>query len=323
MSRFRTTRLATGAVIPSGLDPRPRGWKPPLRPSAELYRAIVINTYVTSDDASRSKFAVECDIILVNSNLPLSNVPVTQNQHGVNNVHDLWVPRPSTRTVATSMPVSLAGLGSRGQATLPPSFYGDLDGDQVLVGYVENDLDYPVILRALPHERTNRLVTGSVSSTGWAEGDASSRGTPSRNEFYTSHYGTEMRINASGDLLFDTVGAFQDVITEANGVNTGQVRIRVKNSQRFTVEMNGTDVLEVFKEGSQVRIDLGAGAVERVILGDAFRSFLNNFFTAIFDTHTHATGTGPSGPPMASFVAPVRQDMSDNLLSDLAKVKKS
>ncbi|WP_196300808.1 hypothetical protein, partial [Streptococcus pneumoniae] len=88
----------------------------------------------------------------------------------------------------------------------PPSAYGDLDGDHVLVAFVEGDIDYGVILRAYPHKRTKRLVTGAIDSIGWEEGDDATRGTPYRNEYYTAHYGTEVRVNARGDLLIDTVG---------------------------------------------------------------------------------------------------------------------
>jgi hypothetical protein len=77
-------------------------------------------------------------------------------------------------------------------------------------------------------------------------------------------------------------------------------------SQRFTVEMDGVDVLEVFKQGAQVRIDLGEGATERVVLGDAFM--------ALFNSHQHPTSMGPSGTP-------IQQMTAAQHLSNLAKVK--
>ncbi len=103
----------------------------------------------------------------------------------------------------------------------------------------------------------------------------------------------------------------------------------MKDSTRFTVEVNGTDVLEVWKDGGQVRIDLGEGATERLILGDAFRTFLNNFFSTIFDLHTHLAGTmttpsgavtGVSGAPIPAFTG---TQMQTSLLSDLAKTKQT
>jgi len=324
-ARYRPMRLPTGAVIQSGLDASPAPMsRRVLTPGAAFYRAVVVSTYVATDPESRHATDVECDVVLVRTNVPLLRVPVLQQQHGVNNLHTLWVPRPSTRTVSTpTTDVNFAGAGAPGATPAQPaSAYGDLDGDHVLVSFVENDVDYPVIVRALTHEQTKRLVTGAVDSIGWEEGGPSVRGTPYRNEMYSAHYGSEQRVNAQGDVLIDTVGAFDDPVTEDASANSGQVRVRVKNSQRFTVEMDGTDVFEVWKDGSQVRIDLGEGATERIVLGDSFRTFLNDFFANIFDQHTHSSGTGTTGAPLPAFVSPVRQDMGANLLSDLAKAKK-
>jgi len=330
MSRWRTLRLPSGAVVPAGLDGRYGREARPLAPRSTLARAIVVNTYVTDNPTdpangkplSRSVTSVECDVVLIRSNVPLSRVPVLQKQHGVNNAHTLWIPRESTRNVKTGEDVSFQPVGPRGETNPPASLFANLDGDHVLVGFIEGDHEYPVIVGAFTHENTNRLPKGAPDSIGWEEGDDSTRGSPYRNEYYTSHYGSEVRVNAQGDVLIDTVGAFTDPATEDASGDVGQVRIRVKNSRRFTVEMDGTDVLEVWKDGSQVRIDLGEGATERVVLGDSFRDFLNDFLTNYFDQHTHSSGTGTTGTPLPAFVSPVRQDMGTDLLSDLAKVKK-
>lgn len=333
MSRWRTMRLPSGAVVPSGLDARRRGEARPLAPRSALARAIVVNTYTTDNPVSdpndptsaplsRSRTSVECDVVLVRSNVALSRVPVLQSQHGVNNASGLWVPRESTRVISTGADVSFRPVGPRGETNPPASDYSDLDGDHVLVGFIENDHEHPVIVGALTHTRTKRLVIGAPDSIGWEEGDDSTRGKPYRNEAYSVHYGTEHRVNARGDVLIDTVGAYTDPATEDASGSVGQIRLRVKNSQRFTVEMDGTDVLEVWKDGGQVRIDLGEGASERVVLGDSFRDFLNDFLTNIFDQHTHSSGTGTTGTPLPAFVSPIRQDMGADLLSDLVKAKK-
>jgi hypothetical protein len=81
--------------------------------------------------------------------------------------------------------------------------------------------------------------------------------------------------------------------------------------------MDGADVLEVWKDGGQVRVDLGEGATERVILGDSFLTYFNNFIT-LYLAHTHSSAVGPTGPPQA----PV-DPMTDVLLSDLAKTRKT
>lgn len=359
MSRYRTTRLPTGGVISAGLDARrvmPDGR--PLVPRSILNRAIVTNTYVTDNPyitsstgerqpLSRSRKSVECDVILVRSNVPLSRVPVMQRQHGVNNVNGLWIPRPCSRVISTGegvsfQPVSAAREGgtSRRSTGTPASLFSDLDGDHVLVGFVENDGDYPVIMEAFTHEATRRLVVGDLDSIGWEEGDDSTRGAPYRNEYYLAHYGTEVRVNAQGDLLIDTVGAFTDPSTEDASGSVGQVRIRVKDSQRFTVEMDGTDVLEVFKSGAQVRVDLGEGADQRIPLGDDQVDAIKSALDAILDFANLLATATPAPPNGALTVASVlaaygpapgtllprltqaKADL-DAALSDLAKTKKS
>jgi len=56
---------------------------------------------------------------------------------------------------------------------------------------------------------------------------------------------------------------------------------------------NGTSSLRFEKDGTVVvtaeKIKLGSSATEKVVLGDTFMQF--------FNTHTHPTGVGPSGPP--------------------------
>jgi len=296
-------------------------------------RAVVTSTYLTDQTQdSRTRVDVECDVILIRSGVPLQRVPVLQNEHGVNNASSLWIPRPSTRVVASATEaVSLQGR----DAQQPPTPFGDLNGDQVLVGFIENDVGYPVILRSFTHEQTKRLVIGSLDSIGWQEGDASTRGKPYRNEHYTAHYGTEVRINAQGDMLIDTVGAFTDPATEDASGNVGQMRIRVKNSQRFTVEMDGTDVLEVWKDGGQVRVDLGEGATQRIPLGDdqvaALKNAINAIDTCVQMLSTSVPGIGgallvasvlPAYNAMHPLLVQAKSDL-DAALSDLAKTKKS
>lgn len=329
MSRYRAARTTSGGVISSGLDPRPRGAVAPLTPRAGKYRAVVINTYVTDDDESRRKQGVECDVILVKSQVPLPRVPVQQRNHGVNDVWAPWVPRESTRLVTTGDAVSFDGRSA------PAAQFGDLDGDHVYVEFIEGDPDHPVITGAATHEQTKRLIVGvrgdDDAGRGWREGGdaADYRGKPSRDEYFVSHRGVEQRVGGKGDVLFDTVGAHDDIVNESPNSDGGAFRIRMKSSKRFTIEMDGVDVLEVWKDGSQVRIDFGEGAAQRIILGDDFKSFLNNWMSTKFDLHVHTAGTLLDSTATACTGATgvatgfTGTQMSDDLLSDLAKVKKS
>jgi hypothetical protein len=308
-------------------------------PERGPYRAIVATTYVTDSPLRmqdlvqdgvptagrdrRSPAQVTCDLILTTSQIALSRVPVAQPNFGVNNIHGLWVPRGSTRLISSGAERTAPQFrrtSDRGSPNGEPSDFSDLDGDMVLVDFIEKDIDYPIVRTALQHEQSARQV---IVASG-------TRGSPGADDHYVGHYGTEFRIDASGNLLIDTVGAFEDIQSEDESVAGGEVRVRVKASQRCIVEMDGTDVLEVWKDGGQVRIDLGTGASERLVLGDAFKSYLdielgkvNTFWSTVYALHGHPDPiTGPSGPPTVPQVETITP-MLDSTLSDLAKTKKS
>ncbi|HET6416667.1 MAG TPA: hypothetical protein VFG22_10270 [Polyangiales bacterium] len=335
-NRWRPQKLRGGTVIQSGIDLRARQHS--LDPKKRPFRALVLATRVVGEEGNLRNLSAECDLLLVRTNIQIMNVPVAQRQHGVNNVHDLWIPRASTRVLETNegIPVATSSEELNFQSThtrrggeLPvPTSLGRADGDMVLLDFIEGDIAWPIITHALTHERTNRVVR---TGDGWREGSATERGNPKRDELYTHHYGAELRINELGDLLIDTVGAYSDPATEDESVSSGQVRIRVKDSQKLTVAMgDDEDVLEVWKDGSQLRIDLGEGADEKLVLGDTFKSYLdaelakvNNFWSLLYNAHTHTVPMGGSSGPPASLQTETLSTMPDSALSDLAKTKKT
>lgn len=287
MSRFRPIRTQGGAVIQSGLDAKARGTSRPAENLFGKWRGIVLNAYASDAAESFREFQVECDVVLVRNHVLLRNVPVQQPNHGVNNAQP-WVPKPTTRSIASGLPLNLNPVSLLGTVIGPVISFDDLDGDMVLVEFLEGRKDLPIIVGAVNHEASKRLV---IAGEGWQEVElVSSRGKPMQDEYYLNWQGTEIRINRKGDILIDTVGAHDDPVLELPVTGAGQVRIRVKGSQRFTVEMDGVDVLEVSKDGlGNVHIDLGEGATERIVLGDSF--------ALLYNAHVHGTAIGPTGIP--------------------------
>lgn len=332
--RYSPRRIRGGVVAQAGIDLRPRGTRRSvLRPAERPFRAVVVASRVVGEDGNVRGLCVECDVILVRTQLAIQNVPVLQRQHGVNNVHDLWVPRPTTRNVSDpNQPVNLSRTHSRrGTPIGPGTALGDLDGDMVLVDFIEANQDYPIIIGALTHERTNRVLRTGV---GWREGESDTRGNPRRDEFYVHHMGCELRINDRGELLIDSVGAYSDGSTEdASDTGYGQVRIRVKNGQRFTVAIgNDEDVLEVWKDGAQLRVDLGEGADQRIPLGDDYTNAIKSFFDDVPNgflawielvrTGIIAGGGSLDNTTIVAAATTLKTALM-NALSDLAKTKKT
>lgn len=289
----RPMKMRSGAVIQAGLNARPKHTLPPMvMPTTGIYRAIVINTFTTDDETSLRGIGVECDVVLVRSLTRLARVPVKQLNHGRNNAWAPWIPRQSTRTISTGAAVNLTTRSDRGVFTGDASLLSDLDGDLVIVEFLEHDPDRPIITGALSHDQNLRRVAGAQTAAptervGWLEGTYR-QGSPRRDELYFSQAGSEVRVNGQGDVLVSTEGATDDPTTETPSTNTGQVRIRVKDasptSPRFTVAIGNTDVLEVYKDATGVHVDIGEGATEHIVLGDAFKT--------LFNTHTHSSPLG-------------------------------
>jgi len=316
MSRYNTIRTRGGPVVQSGLDVRDqrsaRDGK--MVPRLGIYRGLVVQTYpplvdeggeFKDNEKNRRPAQVECDVILVRTHQTLLHVPVMQRAFGINEAHAPWIPKAATRTITGQNELRFQVQNDDGSFEGVATPFDDMDGDMVAIQFVEGNPDYPLITGALTHERTNRVLR---DGDGWTEGNgAEERGSPYANEYYVHHQGAEIRVNANGDVLIDTVGAYQERSTEDNAVATGDIRLRVKEGQKFTIAMGeDEDVLEVFKDGAQLRVDLGESADERVVLGDSFMQFFND--------HIHPTGVGPSDVPTVP--------MDATLLSDLSKTKK-
>ena len=295
--RYTPKRLRGKVISQGGLNIRDRYDRSSVRvPIRTPARAIVLAAYTPDDPNNQRGTGVECDVMFISTQGKMFNVPVMQLNHGVNNLHDLWVPKATTRDMSGSTLNTTGAVTKRGNLNEDGSTltnFSEMDGDMVLVDFIESRVDFPIIIGAVSHEQTKRVVT---DGTGWAAGDASSRGTPEAGEFYISHSGSEVRVNGNGDVLIDTVGANADPVNEDPSTGAGQMRIRIKDAHRFTVECDGVDVLEVFKDGTGVHIDLGEGATEHIVLGDALLS--------LFNAHVHPVPFGgASGPPTTPMVA--------------------
>lgn len=276
--RFQTQRMQNGVVVQAGLDQRPRNMPLPLDTNRGPYRAVVLNVYASVDPQSFRRKSIECDLRTIKGNVTITHAVVLQKSHGVDDA-DCWFPRPSTKTV-TGAPLESSTL------------YGDYDGDIVLVDFIEGSSEFPVVIGALPHEQSLRKP---IAGPGWSEADLGvTRGVPMLDERYSRHGGAEIRTNSQGDVLIDTVDAL-----------SGQVRIRLKDLQKFTIASGTADILEVYKGvDGLLHVDLGEGATEEMVLGGKLLQKL----TAL----TVSTAFGPSSTPINAaefpeFLSPVNK----------------
>lgn len=87
---------------------------------------------------------------------------------------------------------------------------------------------------------------------------------------------------------------------------TGVITIRHADGQQYaTMSADGTTTIEA------PRINVGAGgsvALNYLVRGDELLTYLNDWYTTIFNQHIHGTGVGPSGLPVPTSPAAAHDD---------------
>jgi uncharacterized protein involved in type VI secretion and phage assembly len=142
-------------------------------------------------------------------------------------------------------------------------------GDEVLVAFIHGDMRFPIVLGGL-YNGVDKPPTARTAG---------------RDQKI-------IRTKAGHEVLLDD-GAKEIRITTAEGGNvtvtaTGEIKLK---AEKVTVEAN--------------TIDLGGGATQRAVLGDALK--------AAFDSHLHPTPNGPSSAPTVP--------LPDGVLSSVVKAK--
>jgi uncharacterized protein involved in type VI secretion and phage assembly len=159
-----------------------------------------------------------------------------------------------------ALPCVPAGGGKeRGMIFLPQV------GDTVWIEFAGGDVSRPIWVGTF---------WGAPDSTGGTD----DLGTETGPETPTGDGGKEakptlsvLKTTSGHELTLDDDG---EVILLANGNGKSSIRFERDGTVTVTAE----------------KITLGSSATEKVILGDSFMQF--------FNTHTHPTGVGPSGPPV-------------------------
>ena len=292
-----------------------------------LLRGVVAKTYVSddtehpladyADDTVRGPKAVYCDV-LVYPSIPgqrwfaLFHVLVSQPTGGIHRGR-IWKPRASTQ--------DLSKQPLEDQTSNP----AQVDGDHVLVGFLNDNFDQPVILRGLPHPAVD---TGHEE---WADVGRRMRLLKADEDpDYVKHHGTFYGVDTNGNYLVDSTfandGTLQDdpkLGYEADPPTDGKGSHSYKLPQAATfrvalydmsspdspnevmafsidkdkvlASVTQGDTLKVEEDAADAKLTLGDGAV-KVAVADHLQTLYGLLKTA-YDGHKHPTGTGPSGVP--------------------------
>jgi hypothetical protein len=296
-------------------------------PSCPAVRGVVVGgPYFADDQAEREAAArqrdpnfyqvttVAADVLTYGARFRafLAKVPIVPQRHALNDYTGLWIPRAASKDLRTGTGPIL----SRDDGT--PSDPKDLDGDHVLVEFLENDTTMPFIRSELPHPRTNYRQLH-------AAGDA----------VESRFRGVVTRIDKDGNVTVDTTKANSGAI-DSNGAempaldaNHGTVMVRMNHNAPFVLEGldadggnekfkleidpaakvfrvrldNGLSLEITDKDGAAI-LQLGDGIVNAAIFQNLEAWWNGTAWPAIqasFDAHVHPSAMGPTGPPVPLF----------------------
>lgn len=201
------------AGIPMRPVPPPHAAPPP--PSTS---GIVIAVYYADDLVVQRQFRTRqilCDVALVRGGF-ISRVPVLQHGYSITN-GSLWEPAATNGTVS-GQPLRLVS-----SAEGPATFFDDLNGEHVLIEYLNGSRHQPIIIGALPHPATQRTQGGHDPAPlpTYTPGEVERlQAAPSGPESWLAHQGTVARVDRAGNLRVDLEGAGtnNDGRTQPDGV---------------------------------------------------------------------------------------------------------
>lgn len=331
---YKPARTRAGTLLQSSVPKRQNG---SLRANGLLLRGVVTATYVLDADdhpyasegslqpgnKAATPVGVYCDVLLFPS-IPgqrwvgLKYVMVMQEGGAGLHGGRIWMPRPAR--------VDLH------QGICPTSDPAYMDGDHVIVGFLNDAMEMPIILGGLPHP---------VLDLGRAEGDLGVRmglKLADGNPDLRRHNGVHWGVDGIGNFLVDTRRA-GDGELESDGREKLYPTDPTKGNQtlnlpkeaklqvviydmadpenpselaRLAFQKNGLEVtleeepeLRVEGKAATAKLTLGDGAVKAAI-ANHLKTLYNSLKSKLdaFDSHVHPHPQGPTGATTTPIEAP-------------------
>jgi hypothetical protein len=200
---FRPRRVGAGTLLQSGI-PKRRPSANPASAYGVLLKGVVTATYVVdhenhpfAETAGAEPAAIYCDVLTYGRRwLFFRNCLVSQDRGAMHNGR-IWKPRATSMTV-TGDAVDLD------KGTNPAG----MDGDHVLLGFIDGNFNQPIILCGLPHPAAD---VGNEEKT---EGHRLKLKLDDGDPDFWKHHGSYFGINNDGNFIVDTTfandGTLQD-----------------------------------------------------------------------------------------------------------------
>lgn len=291
--------LPNGTVLPFGIlgasgNSGMAGFNKTYRNTA-LRLGIVVKSYDVSDPSNLSKLTTEYDVLVFEQIEDRGSSIITYrnciSSEGMGSITDFF---ERTLRVRQSTSDQSNNINTKNQ-----------NGAVVLILCIDGASEKAVIIGSITHPDRKSTLAGHVAhlegefngvniqvnddgsaNLTW-KGPTNNDGTPvaagqvatvvsieKDGSFQIKNKGVTFRLDESGVLTATSTGD-----TNINCVNAN-----VKASGDANVTAGGTATIDA------PAINLGAGAADAVIKGDTFKKM-------VYDTHTHPTAVGPSGPP--------------------------
>lgn len=288
--------IGFGTRIQEGIPRRPasRGEQ---RAGGLMLRGVVMATYVSDspghpheEDTSNPPVAVYCDVLVMPSIsrqrwFGLRGVLVSQPRGGMHH-GAVWKPRATTVNLSSS-------LDSSG-AIANPAY---LDGDHVLIGFLNDNLSQPVILAGLPHPSTD--MGNETKDLGFRMKLKVADGDP---EIW-KHHGIWWGVTDAGDFLVDTTYANngklaadgKEAAPKTDG-SAGNFTVRLPSGAKLILKIADGASIEWSGSAATAQLIVGNGAVKAAIADHLQQLWgtLKSWLEAV----TVPTGMGPSGTPI-------------------------
>jgi len=322
-----------GKQLQDGIQRRGMFVGPP-KANGLMIRGVVIATYVSDShtvsgspnkdlpDYDLNPVGVYCDVLCYSSvpgmrTLALKRVLVRQ-EGGMHDGH-LWKPRAATLDISGT-PLD-PDIGTS---------VSNMDGDHVLIGFMDDSLNLPVILGCVPHphpdpEVSDKATVGHRRLLKTVDGDPN----------FLRHHGSFFGLDKDGNWLADTTKAHdgkldsdgKEPVPPTGGSGT-QKHLLPENSQFLVDFLNLNDpdapvskaFFKLIKTMLELKLDNGAtlksegkDASAKLTVGDGAKSAIiaeawQAFFDGAFKTwnigHTHLTALGPTGVPVNAAAFP-------------------
>jgi hypothetical protein len=337
---FKGMKIGSGNRLQSGI---PRWFKGlgPEKANGLLLPGVVVSTYVTDttghpqeNDEAAPPTAVYCDVLIYPGLayqrwFGLRHVLVSQDRGGMHR-GSIWKPRACTIDLTQELDST---------ATINNPAY--LDGDHVLIGFLNDSLSQPIIIRGLPHPSIDlgkeEESVGRRMRLKLIDGDP---------EFWR-HHGTHWGVNSDGDFVVDTrwandgelddAGKESDPPTDGKGAVThslpqdatysivlydmtdpsapNEVMKTIVQKDKLKIQISQGESLLVQKKDDTAELILGDGAV-KVAVADHLKTLYTSLKTG-YDSHTHTAppGGGATTPPVSPAPA-----WDDNIESSQVKI---